>query len=279
MIQIATSSWTLHHTLGQARYALDGPGRTVCTREPSGGAMALLDLPAFVAKDGIKVLEITEYHLPRTDDAYLADLKAALAGAGVELANLLIGAGNLSNLNDMAWQADIEMHKRWQEIAAKLGATGTRIDCGCEPPTPETRARSAAALQQLAEYGASLGLTTATENWRTTSLQPADLLEIMDNVAHPLKLCVDFGNADRTADKYDTLAKLMPRGTSLHCKGNFTDNGLDVDEFRRCLTIAREAGFNGYIALVYDKYDDEWEKVLTLKAEVEGFFGEAGLLN
>jgi hypothetical protein len=71
----------------------------------------------------------------------------------------------------------------------------------------------------------------------------------------------------------------MPRGTSLHCKGNFTDNGLDVDEFRRCLTIVKEAGFNGYIALVYDKYDDEWEKVLTLKAAVEGFLGEAGMVN
>ena len=71
----------------------------------------------------------------------------------------------------------------------------------------------------------------------------------------------------------------MPRGTSLHCKGLFQDGQLDVDEFRRCLTIAKEADFEGHIALIYDKYDDEWEKVLALKAETEAFFAEANLLN
>lgn len=279
MIQIATSSWTLHNTLGQARYALDEQGDTVCTNTPSNEAMALLDLPAFVAKDGIKVLEITEYHLPHHDDIYLSELKAALTDAGVELANLLIGVGNLSSPDDAVWQADIELTKRWQDIAVKLGAKGTRLDCGLEPATSETRARSAAALQQLADYGTSIGLTTATENWRTTSLQAADLLEIMASVEHPLKLCVDFGNAAKTANKYDTLETLMPFGTSLHCKGIFRDNVLDIDEFRRCLSIAKAAGFDGHIALIYDKYDDEWEKVLALKTEVEAFFSKTTPLN
>ncbi|MEM7028759.1 MAG: TIM barrel protein [Chloroflexota bacterium] len=279
MIRIATSSWTLFNTFGRVRYALGDNGKTVCTQEASNAELVLMDLPAFVAKDGIHVLEVTEYHFPHTDNVYLGEFKAALAEANVELANLLIGVGNLSGLDDATWQADIDLNKRWQDIAAELGAKGTRLDCGTEPATPETRARSAAALQQLADYGANLGLTTSTENWRTTSLYPNDLLEIMDNVDQPLKLCVDFGNAAKTGDKYGTLETLMPRGTSLHCKGLFQGNVLDVDEFRRCLTIVKEANFEGHIALIYDSHDDEWEKVLALKAETETFFSEAGLLN
>ncbi|MEM7536782.1 MAG: TIM barrel protein [Chloroflexota bacterium] len=272
MIRIATSSWTLHNTLGQARHALDEQGGTVCTHEPASGALALMDLPAFVAKDGIKVLEITEYHFPHTDDVYINEFKSALTDADVTFENLLIGVGNLSGLDEETWQADIEHNKRWQEIAAKLGAKGTRLDCGVDPATPETRARSSTALQELAEYGTRLGLTTATENWRTTSLYPNDLLDIMEQVDQPLKLVVDFGNATKTGDKYGTLKKLMPKGTSLHCKGLFPDGELDVAEFHHCLSIVQEADFDGHISLIYDRYDDEWGKVLRLKEETQAFF-------
>ncbi len=272
MIQIATSSWTLHGTLGQVWYEPDGQERMISKVGTPDQAMPLLALPAFVAKDGIKILEITHFHFPRTDDSYLTELKAALAEAGVVLANLLVDTGNLSSPDDEAWQADIEMVKGWQNVAAKLGAGGVRIDCGFEPPTAESRARSATALQQLAEYGAALGLTTTTENWKATSQEPADLFDIMSQVDHPLKLCVDFGNAAKTADKYDTLEKLLPYSNSLHCKGVFQDNVLDLQEFQQCLKIVKDANFIGHIALIYDGYDNEWDKTLTLKREVETFF-------
>lgn len=272
MLRMATSSWTLHGTLGQVWYEPDGQGGAINKGQSPNGAMALLDLPAYVAKDGIKVLEITHFHIPQTDDDYLAKLKQALDEAGVELANLLVDTGNLSNPDEAARQADIDMTKRWQQVAAKLGAKGTRIDCGLEPATPEAKARSASALQELADYGDSLGLTTTTENWRTTSQEPEDLLDIMAQVNRPLNLCVDFGNAAKTSNKYDTLAKLLPYATSLHCKGNFADGKLDEAEFQQCLSLVKAANFDGHIALIYDKYDAEWDKVLELKAAVARFF-------
>jgi len=273
MLRLATSSWTLHNTLGQVWYEQTGNGKAV-NKGPEMAAMPLLDLPAFVAADGIDMLEIVHFHFPSTEDSYLAELKAALDEANVELANVLVDTGNLSCLDDAQWQADLEMTKGWQAVAAKLGAGGNRIDCGTEAATPETMQRSATALQMLAEHGSGLGLTTTTENWRTTSLQPENLFEIMDQVQHPLKLCVDFGNASKTEDKYATLAALLPYGNSLHCKGVFNEDGLDMDEFHRALGLVKEANFDGHIALIYDGYDDEWEKVLTLKERVEEFFSE-----
>jgi sugar phosphate isomerase/epimerase len=235
--------------------------------------MPLLDVPAFIAAAGIHTLEICHFHFPATDDAYLGELKAALAEAGVELANVLVDTGNLSNPDLTQWQADIAMTKSWQDIAARLGATGVRVDCGLEQPSPEAMKRSAMALRELADYGTGLGLVTATENWRATSQEPDDLLEIIRQADRPLKLCVDFGNAARTDDKYQTLA-MLPYATSLHCKGIFEEGMLDRAEFQRCLSLAKEAGFDGYIALICDDGDEAWQKALILKQEVEAFFPE-----
>lgn len=270
MYRIATSSWALHGTLGQVFFEHNG---TVTNRgEDRADAMQLLDLPAFVAKDGVHVLEIVHFHFPSTEDTYLRELKAALDEADVELVNVLVDTGNISNPNLAERQRDIDMTKGWQEVAAKLGASGNRIDCGTEPASPQTVALSAAALRELADNAAANGLDVFTENWRATSLQPDDLMEIMRLAERPLKLCVDFGNAAKTEDKYKTMAKLLPHSHSLHCKGNFDGDELDVSEFHRSLDLVREANFSGHVALIYDKYDGEWEKVLHLKEEFENFF-------
>lgn len=273
MLRIAISSWTMHGCLGQVFYEHEN-GTAVNKNETSSKAMPLIDLPALVAQDGIHTLEICHFHFPHRDVSYLNELKSALDESNVELANLLIDTGNLSNPNVRKRRRDIEMIKKWQEVACQLGARGTRIDCGTEPATPITRKLSADALRELADFGAGLNLATSTENWRTTSLEAKDLLDIMEQAQRPLQLCVDFGNAEKTADKYATLAALMPHGTSLHCKGHFEENQLDKDELFRSLTLAKEAEFDGHMALIYDQTDAEWEKVLVLKEALEEFYPE-----
>lgn len=277
MLRIATSTWTLHDTLGRVWYEHDGKGGAAVNKaEPQDKAMPLLDVPAFVAKDGIHVLEICHFQIPSTDDVYLAELKSALEENKVELVNLLVDTGDLSNPDLEQQRADIAMTKGWQEVAVQLGAKGSRIDCGLQEPTSEAMQRSAMALRELADHGTSLGLSTVTENWRTISKEPENLLNILQQVERPLKLCVDFGNAAKTKDKYKTLAALLPHSISLHCKGIFADGVLDLDEFYHCLSLVKEADFDGHIALIYDGYDDEWDKVLALKEKVEAFYPEIG---
>ena len=48
MIRFATSSWTLHGTLGKPRYELDAEGKTYCAIDGEPDAMPLLD--QFVSK-------------------------------------------------------------------------------------------------------------------------------------------------------------------------------------------------------------------------------------
>jgi len=271
MYRIATSSWALHGTLGQVYYE-HNQGMVTNTGKEHSNAMSLLDLPAHVANGGINVMEICHFHFPSTEDSYLAELKVAINEAGIDLVNVLVDTGNLSNPNQAERQRDVEMTKGWQDVAAKLGVSGgNRIDCGTEAPTAETMAHCVDSLRELADHAAASDLIVFTENWRATSLQPADLIAIMRQVDRPLKLCVDFGNAAKTEDKYATLAALLPYSSSLHCKGNFTDDELDLAEYHRSLDLVKEADFSGHVSLICDEYDGEWEKVMQLKEAFEAY--------
>lgn len=269
MNSFAVSSWSLHGALGQAWYEPDGQGKRVNTNTSHTPTLTLLELPAFVAKEGIKLLEICHFHFPSTDADYLAQLKGAMQSAGVKLANVLIDTGNLSNLDDAQWRADIEMTKSWQDIAVTLGSDSVRIDCGTEPAIPDTLKRSADALRELADYGKSIGLTTTTENWRTTSIKPDDLIDIMQQVDRPLNLCLDFGNAEKTDDKLGTINELLPYATSLHCKANYDGGTMDEDDIDQCLDLVKASDFDGFISLIYGDTENEWDHILALKHHVE----------
>ena len=269
MIELAVSSWTVHGLLGAPWFLPDASGNMVNTAEPKPATLTLLELAAFVAADGFELLEICNFHLPSIADDYLAELRQALDDNGVTLMNLLVDTGNLSAADDATWRADIDAAKGWQDIALKLGAKGVRLDCGTEAPTPGAIERSVKALRELIDHGASIGLATTTENWRQTSVESDNLLQIMSAVDRPLQLCVDFGNAAKTSDKYVTMRALLPKATSLHCKGNFAGDRLDVAEFQRSLALVREAKFAGHVALIYDGTDKEWDKVRVLKTHVE----------
>ena len=269
MIELAISSWTVHGALGAPWYEPDQAGVMVNRADSKPAELSLLELPAFIAAEDIKLLEICNFHMPSIDDSYLAQLRANIESAGVTLVNLLIDTGNLSAADAAVWRQDIEAAKRWQRIACKLGAKGVRLDCGTAAPSPAAIQRSCDALRELADFGAELGLRTTTENWRATSVESDNLLRIMDGVGRSLQLCVDFGNAAKTADKYATMRALLPRATSLHCKGNFSGDALDVAEFRLALSLVRAADFSGHVALICDGTEDEWRKVLVLKQHVE----------
>jgi sugar phosphate isomerase/epimerase len=269
MLQIAISSWTLHRTLGKVWYESNGNGGVINKNETPSDALPLLELPALVAKLGIHILEICHFHFPALDEAYLAQLKSALEKANVQLVNILIDTGNLSSPDAAQWQADLDLNKRWMDVAGQVGAKGVRVDCGLEAPTPDALERSAAALNELTRYGETIGVKVTTENWRTTSLEAINLLTIMEKVSRPLGLCVDFGNAAKTGKKYDTLAALFPHGTSIHCKAEYTDGKVNTDDLKQCFDMARQADFDGHVTIIYDGAGDERESIQLLKSQLE----------
>ena len=271
MFTFGISSWSLHGLLGQVWYEAAGD-RVVLQRGEPAGALPLLQLPAAVAAHGITQLEICHFHFPQLDAAYLAALRIAMVAAGVQLNNVLLDSGNLSSLDEVSWQADMAQAKRWLQIAAAVGAKGVRIDCGVEPAGPQSIARAATALRELADEAAALGLRLNTENFRQTSQGADELLQILAQADREIGLCVDYGNAAKTADKYGTLAKLLPHGTSVHAKPDMHDGQIDTADLKQCLDLTRKAGFNGPLILIVGETDDEWERAATLRAEIAAGF-------
>lgn len=239
--RLGVSTWSLHHRLTDRN-------------------VPLLDLPAEVAAHGLSKLEICHFHLPSTEDAYLADLRSALDTSGVELFTLLIDTGDLTAADPQKRAEEEAFIARWLDIAAQCGAARARVIAGNATPGPDgvALAVSADALGRLARRSEVLGLRLVTENWHALLNRPAEVLMLLDKMQGQVGLKLDFGNW-QGARKYDDLARIAPLAECTHAKASFPQSGqMDREDFMRCLGICRDAGFTGPHILIYDSGGDEW---------------------
>jgi sugar phosphate isomerase/epimerase len=266
----AVSTWSLHRTLGNFSApgsAIDG-GKMPGPPE-LGSGLTLLDLIPELAARGYTMLQICHFHLASTDEGYVAQVREALADHGIRLDMLLIDAGDLSAPNtelQLAW------YNHWLNVAAQLGAERARLGAGRSEPTDELLQNSGMHLAALAD--AHPEVRVVTENWMEMTPDAATLLTVLDAAGDNVGLLFDFGNWS-APEKYDELAKIAPRAESCHAKCAFDESGPDEADYRQCLTILKDAGFTGPIALIYDgPDDDEWAALETEWRIVQDVFAE-----
>ncbi|MCY4063999.1 MAG: sugar phosphate isomerase/epimerase [Chloroflexi bacterium] len=282
MVSAAVSTVTLMKALGKPMYELDAARgqQTGAPVEPA--TIDLLDVPAKAAAHGFHEFDLSVYHLPSIERGYLADLRAAFEDAGVELFQLLIDTGDVDSADAGERNAGIAHIKRWMEIAVVLGARGVRYVPGDGEPTPETIRSSGEAFRELFDFATDLGLKPATENYRHFNLSAGNLLGVLEHSERDYGVIADFGNA-RGPNKYETLEAIMPRATSIHAWAEVDDKGnLISEDFRRCLTIARDNGFDGPIMLqygypvdVFENTREVWARASEMREEVRAVFGDA----
>ena len=265
---IAVSTWSLHRTLGVV-YA-DAPGLPAngAPLEKYGrGEIDLLDLPAALRARGYARVEICHFNIRSRDAGYLSELKASLADSSITLQTLLIDDGDISHpdnsARDAAWCGE------WIDAAAALGADCARVIGGKQKPSREALERSAAALRLLAKRGSAQGVKIITENWLDLLSGPDEVLYVLDAAGDDLGLIADTWNW-RGESKYAGLAAIFPRATSCHAKCNFPSaDVMDLQDYSRCLGIARAANFSGPFTLIYDgPGDDEWECLARMREVV-----------
>ena len=275
---LALSSWSVHRALGPVFPGLDP---TAADRPPENrygpGTLSLLDLPAAVRDAGISLLEICHFHFPRTDAAYLATFRANLDAAGVQLLTLLIDDGDISAADAEARERDLAHIRGWVDIAAALGARQVRVVAGeatAGVGDPAIR-RSGEGLAALAAYASSQGVGVVTENWHALAMPPENVLAILDQVNganETVGLCADFGNYTGPG-KYDALAAILPRATSVHAKAAFPRAGEpDTADFTHCLALTRNAGVTGPHVLIFDGPGDEWTSIAQIGDIVRDFY-------
>lgn len=253
MLRFAVSSWSLDGLLGSGT--------------------PLLELPALLRQHGIFSLEICHFHLPSTDTAYLETLVERLHAAEIELFSILIDTCNITSSDPAQIAADDVLIRHWMSVASALGAERVRIDAGLEPPTPEVIVQSANHLRAFAQSAALSGLQVSTENWHTTSQEPAALLEILERCGGMVGLCADTGNAEASADKYQTLQLLLPKASSVHFKPRYKTAGeIDLDDLEDCVRLIKEANFDGVLTLIFDKKHDEWAGIAQVHQALRASF-------
>ena len=245
MIRFAVSTWSLDGLLN--------------------AGTPLLELPALLRQHGIGALEICHFHLPSTDAAYLERVRESLRASSVELFSVLIDAGNIASADPAQQSSDEAFFQHWIRVASALGAERVRIDAGLEPATPEVIERSAGRLRAFAGWATTVGVQVSTENWRTTSRDPDALLQILEGCGGTVGLCADTGNAEATADKYQTLRRLLPLATSIHFKARYMPSGqIEPEDLERCAQLIHRAHFDGVMTLIFEGKREEWAGINRL---------------
>ena len=264
--RLSVSTWSLHRQLGKPGFTGPAHDMQIPTETHNNGSISLLELPARVAEFGIHTVEICHFHLPSVEKSYLAELRAALVDADVELFSLLIDDGDITHPSEA--ERDIAWIEKWIDIAGELGAKCARVIGGKAEPSAETVARSRDVLAQLAERAETAGIRLMSENWFAIFSTPENVNTILGGLDGKVGLCLDFGNW-RGETKYENLAAIAPLAESCHTKAHFAaPREMDKADYVQCLELTQKAGFAGPHTLIYDgPSNDEWEG-LALEREV-----------
>lgn len=263
----ALHTWALFRTLGS--YVAPGSMPMGGLPTGGGGGLALLELPAELARRGYGAFQLAHFYLPSTEATYLDELRAAIAESGVRLECFLVDDGDPTDETGSApgesWLSG------WLEIATILGAPSARVPAGKSEPTPLRLDASAAVLRRLADRHPELRLVT--ENWLALLPDADSVIALLERTEDKVGFLIDLGNW-RGPGKYDELARVAHLAETCQAKVRVTDAGLDVEDYRRCLTILADAGYAGPLAMVYDGPDpDEWGYLEQAYAVITEVFG------
>jgi len=264
----------LHRNLGPLNWTTwnDEQKSHVVQVESQPELTNLLELPSILASKGFKAIEICHFNFPSTDPDYLQKLKNACTEANISFNTLLLDYGDITSDDEVRRNADINLIKKWIEIASKTGAKHIRIIAGDSSPNNEAALeRSSDILNNLIEFAKGLGVRIITENFHSLTSTADNCIRLVKNCNEELGLIADFGNF-KGEMKYEEIENILPFSQSVHAKPEMDSEGIpDEDEFRKCLDRLVATNYNGPINIIYDGPGDMWEGIERVKKIVESY--------
>jgi len=245
------STWALHGWIGE-NYP-DSPAIPYAGEIPAAlGKIA--EVPAAMAKVGIKNIEVCHFHLPQSLASEFVEVAKA---AGVRPFQLLLDEGDLSSVEtggrDLAWVLG------WMETAANAGFERVRVIAGKSVEVGALE-RSTVAMKTVGAKAKELGLRVVFENWYPLLDTPAPLLQLAASLGDEAGLCFDFGNWDGPR-KFENLEQIVHLAESCHAKCSYIDGKPELQDFNKCLKIVNSAGFVGPFTIVHGETGREWETI------------------
>jgi sugar phosphate isomerase/epimerase len=295
---IAVSSYSLRQCLGPIRIPMRGPdGQPSSFVWDQPQTMTLLEFPRAVRERlGLAAVEICQFHIPERTPDYMAALLQALRDADMQLLNMPIDVGNISDANPAYRAEDLAEIEGWMQVAAELGSRMVRVNASA-PLAAAPLAPLEVTLdsyRRLARTARSLGLDLLVENHGGITADPEVIVALVEGVGRDeLKVLVDIGNFEPllsvqmavmqgkeipnvdVTPLYDKVARIAPYAHLVHAKTHeFDDAGRPVRlDVVRALRVVRDAGFTGPVSLEYEGNEgDPWENTRRTLNLVEQAF-------
>jgi len=261
MLRLGVCSWSLHGYFAKTRPKnFKWPGKMLDLRE----------YPELIAdRYHVHGLELCNAHFESTEPSYLKDLKAAIDKVHGRVVSMPVdfpadwaGKG-LCDPDDAQWRREIEDRKKWIDVAAEIGALAIRPNPGGTVQMTDF-SRPTAAYKELGEYGKSKGVRVLIENHGMVASKGENIVAIVKGAGPEwVGTLPDFGNFPE-ADRYHGLELMFPYASLLcHARGvSFNEQGEETAfDFRRCLDIAKKAGFNGVYSAEFGGTGEPYEGI------------------
>ena len=262
------------------------------------GRLTLKECIAKAKEIGFEAIEFVDFNVTSTLPEgmtmmeYAKELRAECDRVGIAVTNFTIGA----DFQNRDTAEEVERVKGMVDIAEAFGATGMRHDVasGAKPYQSFDHAlpKIAEGVRQVAEYAATKGIKTMSENHGFFAQDALRVEKLMNTVNHPnYGWLVDMGNftcADE--DPAISVGIGAPYAFYVHAKdfiikpadgpnpgkfffqsrnGNYlrgTIVGQGNVPVKHCLIALKKAGYDGYVAIEFEGMED---CILALEAGCE----------
>jgi sugar phosphate isomerase/epimerase len=211
---------------------------------------------------GLEGLDTTVYWFPDTSPHYLANLRKTAFKAGIQLYNAGVRV-QLAQPTKEKQDAQVELIKKWVDVADAIGASHVRVFGG---PIPKGATQEQAigwaveVMKRGAEYSGIKGITLGVEDDGGLTATAAPTIAIAKGADSPWAgINADSGNLPKNG--YHEFGTLLPYATSIHFKTQVSDeNGRKIPaDWPRLLSMIAKSGYRGFVGLEYEQDNAEAE--------------------
>ena len=255
--------------LSLAAYSFRDHFKTATHAQRRSNDAKLIDMHGFIdycADHELEGAELTSYYLNQNiEQAELIALKRHAFLRGIAISGTAVG-NEFTLPKGEKRDAQIAHVKKWIGNAAIMGTPHVRIFAGGALGQSLKQAQSLCieALEEVGEYAGERGVFLGIENHGGIVAEADSLLEIVRATRSDwVGINLDTGNF-HTDDVYRDIARCVPHAVNVQLKVEIKPRGAKHKskvDLKRLVSILRDGGYQGYVALEYEAAADPWVAV------------------
>ncbi len=243
----------------------------------TSGKLSLEEAIDFCGDLGFAAVDPTGYYFPGyprvPSDAYLYAIKRRAFANGMAISGTGL-RNDFAQPNKKARLRDVELTKRWVEVAAKLDAPVLRVFAGKKLPDGHDRTEVhdwiIEASAECVAYGKSHGVMITLQNHNDVLHTIDQVRSVLDALAGDwFGLNLDIGSL-RQSDPYQEIAQLAPYAKTWQIKEHvYRNNVKEPLQPHKMAKILFESGYRGYIPLETLRPSDPLKRLGPFLQEIQ----------